>query len=339
MATDAEGLSFKIWELVCCCFISIVGIISNSLVCFIFIRKGPDFRAAPFNKYLMALAIVDLLVSILTVPFYLILSGKVPHPSGLNGIIMCKVSHALPFWLAGASIYLLVVISFERYEALSNPLSAFTNRKSKTAAYVALAAAAGLVPQLPTIIGISYSKEKAQVGQCNYRWDEMARKVIYPIAFTIQYGIPAAVFIINFFRIRKCLAGLDYTLYHSMSNERARIKLMRRKRRTVKIMLLVTLSFLICWTPDHVLYCMYQFNGPKGVAWNSDLYQGALILGFASSCINPLLYAFQSKEFRENCRDVFSSIWPKQRAPRAFRRGPTRNFYPNDKTDKIKLIV
>lgn len=313
------GLEFKVWELVCCCLMLVIGSFSNSFVCLVAIKKGPEFRDVPFNRYLMALAFVDLLVSVLAVPFYLVLAGKIPHPTGIYGAVMCKASHALPFWMAGASIYLLVIISFERYTALSNPLSLYVKRKkTRTTLNILLALFVGLIPQLPTIIGISYSSGTAQVGQCIYVWNKEARKSIYPLTFAIQFVFPGIVFIVNFLRIQKCLAKLDHTLYHNLSCARARVTLMQRKRKTIRVVFLVTLAFFICWTPDHVLYFLFQVSNENETLWNSTYYQVTLILGFSNSCVNPLLYAFQSKEFRKNCKSVFSTIFPKRDTYRTF---------------------
>lgn len=303
------GLDFKVWEFTCCCFMFSLGLVSNAIVCVVVIKKGPKFRAAPFNQFLMGLALVDLLVSVLSVPFYLTLVAEIPHPSGVIGSAVCKISHGLPFWLAGCSIYLLVCISFERYKALKEPLISYArNKKRRNAIYFVASTGASLIPQLPTLIGIEYVESNASVGQCRYAWSSKSRRVIYPIGFVIQFVIPGTVFIVNFLRIRKCLKHLDETLYRNISDERVRQALMRRKKRTVRIVFLVTAAFFICWTPDHVMYLMYQYYGQSELAWNSDLYQAALVLGFFSSCINPLLYAFQSKDFRDHCKSVFATM-------------------------------
>ena len=109
------GLRFTLKELILCFLISLIGLANNSVVFFVNSKQSPKLRAASFNRYQNALAVVDLLVSVTVTHFFAILLGKIPHCQKYAGIIMCKISHGLPFWLAGISMYLLVEISIERY--------------------------------------------------------------------------------------------------------------------------------------------------------------------------------------------------------------------------------
>ena len=130
------GLRFQVWELTCYCCIFIAGVMGNSVLCLVVWKSGPAFRRVPFNIYLMALAIADLLLAVVCLPVYVMSSSIYNHPGGQDGLILCKVitGYLLQFWLAGVSIFLLVIISFERCSAIRDPFQARTQTTSRKTA-------------------------------------------------------------------------------------------------------------------------------------------------------------------------------------------------------------
>ncbi len=313
-----ERFPLRAWELVCYCIIFIVGAIGNSIVCLVVLKSGPNFRSVPFNVYLMALAFTDLLISVLGLPIYIMSTSAFPHPSGKSGESMCKAitGYLIPFWLGGASIYLLVFISFERYSAINRPMQARMKTASKKTAFCIVSSwLIGLIIQIPTIVGVTYVDKAPMVGNCCvYTWKTaLVRDSIYACTFTFQYGIPALLFIFNFVRIRNCLAKLDNTLKFAFGsgNLKQQLQVMKRKRRTVRTVFFASLAFFVCWTPNNIMFFLFQYVNVSKIDWHSVLFQSGMLLGFASSCINPLLYCFQSKEFRSHCKRVIKKMYSK----------------------------
>ena len=333
-----SGLAFKIWELVCYCLIAILGLAGNSLVCLVVLKNGPVFRRAPFNILIMSLAIADILLSLVAIPFYLLLTAIIPHPDGIAGTVLCKVSHTVPFWLAGVSIYLLVAISFERYEAVKDPLAAYTRSgfTKRTRFFISGAWLIGFVIQLPTVIGIKYDNTDAKVGNCVYILSKNTRKIIYPFTFFAQFVIPALIFIVNFIRIYKCMSMIGSNLRSHFSGDVPK-KILQRKRRTVKVIFTASLAFFICWTPNNTMYFLFQYFNK--VAWNSDLYQIGVVLGFLNSCINPFLYAFQSADFRENCLKILRKATRGKAVGSSFTGSTSNGFFSDGYADTKKLIT
>lgn len=307
------GLELKVWEVICYCIIFAMGLIGNVTICLVVLKSGPSFRLVPFNVYLMALAMTDLTIAVVCLPIYVMSTSTFPHPDGTRGIAFCKIltGYFIPFWLGGVSIYLLVVISFERLTAVRKPLVARTRSASrKTYAYIVFAWLIGLVIQLATLVGVTYSKSDPTIGNyCSYISESPAvRTSIYACTFTLQYVVPAVIFIINFYRIQKCLTKLDDNLKRSFGDGRQQLKVMEKKKKTVRIVFVVSVAFFVCWTPNNVMYFLFQYGG-MDIAWDSDLYQAGIVLGFFNSCINPFLYAFQSQDFRSHCRKIFKKMF------------------------------
>ena len=286
------------------------------MVCLVVVKSGPKFRLVPFNVYLMALSVTDLCLALTCLPVYVMSTSKFQHPSGNAGSVFCKIisGYLLPFWLAGASIYILVIISFERYEAVSRPFCHRTRRaKVRTCLGIAFAWFMGLLIQMPTIIGEQYASNHvyATVGNyCMFTWkNPTVITGIYALTFGLNYVMPALILTMNFYRTKKCIDKLDESLQRSFADKRYHDAILTKKRKSVRIVFVVTLAFFVCWTPNNVMYFLFQYWDQKDIAWNSNVFQIGIILGFFSSCINPLLYAFQSKDFRKNCATIIRKIF------------------------------
>ena len=227
-------------------------------------------------------------------------------------VFFCR--YVIPFWLSGVSIYLLVIISFERYEAVSNPFLARTKTASKwTALYIIMAWVISSAINAPTIVGIGYIESDSfpknyYVGNyCTYIWNPTT-KVIFSFTFVFQFTVPAVVFILNLLRIRHCLNKLDTSLTHGFQDSQQQCTVIARKKRTVRIVFIASLMFFVCWTPNNAMYFTSQF-GLKGNDWNSPIYQAGILIGFFNSCINPFIYAFISKDFRDRCKKVLREMF------------------------------
>ena len=311
----AAKFELRSWELACYTLILVIGVLGNALVILVIKKSGQSpqhrFSDVPFNIYLMALAIVDLSLSIICLPVYIMSTSVFNHPTGIAGDIFCKVvtGNVLQFWLAGVSIYLLVLISFERYTAISRPFITRLGATRNTFVYIGLAWLFGLARELPVLIGMRYTATNATVGTSCYFWPgELPNVLIFSCLFVSEYLAPAVIFLINFYRIKKHLSRLDATLNTTLRDAKQRVKIMKNKTRSIRIVLVVLVAFLVCWTPNNIMYLLFQYGNMSEVRTNSNNYQIGIILGFSSCCLNPFLYAFQSREFRIHCGKVFKKV-------------------------------
>ena len=74
-----------------------------------------------------------------------------------------------------------------------------------------------------------------------------------------------------------------------------------KKFRSAKITASVTMAFIVCWLPYYVL--MFRFG--LGIKTDSLLFaRVSFILGMCKCVMNPFIYAWQKKAFREKCASV-----------------------------------
>ena len=308
------GLELKAWELICYCILFVVGVIGNLIVCVVVMKsrsRSGRMRDVPFNIYLMSLAIADMALAVVSLPVYLLSTTTFSHPTGTKGTILCKLftGYLLPFWFGSVSVYTLVIISFERYTAISKPFVAMTKSVSKvTALYIGSAWLIGLVLQLTTIVGVGYHPSHGRYS--DYIWSKTTGTIAYATAFTFQYVVPAIILVVNFYRIERCLAKIEKSLRSKFKNDQF-MSIMKAKKKTIRIVCVVSAAFFICWTPNAVMYFLFKYAGSHS-SWRTDIYRASIVLPFFNSCVNPFLYAFQSKEFQGHCKKVFKQIFPRQ---------------------------
>ncbi|XDV42847.1 hypothetical protein PO909_011441 [Leuciscus waleckii] len=73
---------------------------------------------------------------------------------------------------------------------------------------------------------------------------------------------------------------------------------------TLMVMMVVTV-FVICWMPFHIVQLVSVFVQQH----NATLSQLAVILGYANSCANPILYGFLSDNFRRSFQRILCLRW------------------------------
>eukprot|EP00112_Aurelia_sp_Birch-Aquarium-sp1_P003604 Seg1405.6 transcript_id=Seg1405.6/GoldUCD/mRNA.D3Y31 product="Phe13-bombesin receptor" protein_id=Seg1405.6/GoldUCD/D3Y31 len=304
------------WRIVCFGFIIFLGLTGNLIVCLVMAMSGRRLRSVPFNVYIVSLAATDLCLAVIGIPIYMFSKSSFNHPTGLAGTVLCKIitGNLIPFWLAGSSVYVLVLISFERFYAIRDPFLARTRVTSKKTICAVLSAwIVGLMVQIPVIAGAEYSEKNATVSRyCTYKWKSKTTTFsIYLASLAVQYGVPAFLLILNFVRIQRCLGNLDGVLKRQMAGQspihnRAIVK---QKKKTVQIVFIVVIAFFVCWTPNTVMFFVFQYGGNSSLSPKSDAFGMSVVLAFSSAWINPLLYSFQSAEFRAHCMKIFRKIY------------------------------
>ena len=70
--------------------------------------------------------------------------------------------------------------------------------------------------------------------------------------------------------------------------------------------LMVCCGFVICWTPNEILFGLSMVGYP--VDFTSWFYHFTAVLVFTNSCINPFIYAAKYHEFQRAVRRMMSKL-------------------------------
>nr|P30553.1 RecName: Full=Gastrin/cholecystokinin type B receptor; Short=CCK-B receptor; Short=CCK-BR; AltName: Full=Cholecystokinin-2 receptor; Short=CCK2-R [Rattus norvegicus]AAA40925.1 cholecystokinin receptor [Rattus norvegicus] len=88
------------------------------------------------------------------------------------------------------------------------------------------------------------------------------------------------------------------------------------KKRVVRMLLVIVLLFFLCWLPVYSVNTWRAFDGPGAQrALSGAPISFIHLLSYVSACVNPLVYCFMHRRFRQACLDTCARCCP--RPPRA----------------------
>ncbi|XP_051793739.1 B2 bradykinin receptor-like [Acanthochromis polyacanthus] len=279
--------------------ISVLGIILNVFVLMVFWLHKTACNVVEI--YLINLAAADLIL-MLSLPF---LAVNVQKRFNWNfSETMCKL---LPFSIsmnAYCSIYIVVLVSIDRYLALVHPLTHGRMRRpfcAKLACVVVWCVC--FLLNVPVLIcrEVEHHPEK-NVSRCILSYSDQTDKAINILNVILNFIIP--ILIISFCTL-KIIQALRNTLRDSYSTE-------GKEQKATTLILAVLLAFLICWVPFHVfkiLDLLSRYNIVGGCELRLSWFQQiSIYLPFFNSVLNPILYVCVGKNFRKKVKETFSQM-------------------------------
>ncbi|XP_063708943.1 neuropeptide SIFamide receptor-like [Culicoides brevitarsis] len=289
--------------------ICIVGVCGNVAVVVV-VAQSPTMRS-PTNLFIANLAVADILVNILCLPFTLI--GNL-FPAWILGIFFCKTVSYLQGVSVSASVNTLTAISLERMAAINFPFlsGSMTQNKYKVAVIVIWFVA--LTINLPWLF--VFKLEPLSPGSlakvCIELWPtQQSGDIFFLIAnLFICYLGPLMV-------ISVCYV----IIWNRVSNRRLPREIVvnrkndiytKSKMKVLKMLLVVILVFTFSWLPLYALCSFIKFFWvPRDD--NEHISETIIIflpifqlLGATNSCINPILYAFMNHKFRVGFKNIIS---------------------------------
>lgn len=280
-----------IYSVVC-----LVGLCGNSMVIYVILRYAKMKTAT--NIYILNLAIADELL-MLSVPF-LVTSTLLRHWP--FGSLLCRLVLSVDAVNMFTSIYCLTVLSVDRYVAVVHPIKAARYRRPSVAKAVNLAVwALALLIILPILI---FSKTEANTDgtrACTIAMPEPKQQwlvafVLY--TFLMGFLLPVGAISLCYILI---IAKLRVVALKAGWQQRK-----RSERKITLMVLMVVTVFVICWMPFYVVQLVNLFVEAGGDATISQL---SVILGYANSCANPILYGFLSDNFKRSFQRLLCLRW------------------------------
>ncbi|XP_049799818.1 neuropeptide CCHamide-1 receptor-like [Schistocerca nitens] len=297
------------------------GVLGNGTLVLIFIRHR-NMRSSP-NLYILSLALGDLLVILICVPF---ISTIYTVESWPYGMVICKLAETAREVSVSVSVFTLTALSVERYCAIAGPVAGASRRVGPLllAAIWLLAAAAAVPTALYTQvteeaineceagalrrIQVCYPFPKelaAPVVTARVQLDN--RPVLRPAAscdtsccaggrFAVHYALPLVLISIFYslmaVRLRRGLPG-----------EAPQRHIRSQRQRVARTLLTFVGVFFICFLPQHV-FSLWFYWASSSVQEYNDWWHALRILGFclsfANSCANPVALYCVSCTFRKH---------------------------------------
>ncbi|XP_067901753.1 somatostatin receptor type 1-like [Heterodontus francisci] len=277
-----------IYAIVC-----LIGLVGNSMVIFVILRYAKMKTAT--NIYILNLAIADELF-MLSVPF---LSASAALQRWPFGSLMCRTVLSVDGINQFTSVFCLTVLSVDRYVAVVHPIKAARYRRPTVAKIINICVwILSLIVILPIIIFAGTAPTQDGEVVCNFLWPQPSWSVAFVI-YTFLLGFLIPVFAI-------CLCYILIIVKMRVVALKAGWQQRRRSEKKItRMVLMVVTVFVICWMPFYVVQLANVFLSRL----DTTVTHLCVILSYANSCANPILYGFLSDNFKRSFQRILCFRW------------------------------
>ncbi|XP_015248323.1 galanin receptor type 1b [Cyprinodon tularosa] len=280
--------------------IFVIGVLGNSLVMLVIGRVKPSGGAralSPTNIFIVNLSVADLLFLLFCVPLHATIYSL---PEWVFGAFLCKFGHFFTTVSMLVSILTLVAMSVDRYIAVvRSKSSACVRSRRKALVGLCVIWSMSLLCSVPVAQSYVLTSHPSAPNK-TFCWEigSGASRRPYKVSI-LMLG-----FVLPLLLICCCYIRVLWHLHKKMKNMSKRSELSKRK--TAQTIILVVTGFTICWMPHHIIAMWAEFGT---FPLNNTTFALRIVshcLSYGNSCINPILYAFLSENFRKACRQVFA---------------------------------
>ena len=273
--------------------IILVGTFGNTLV--ITVVRTTRTMHTTINFLLVNLAVADLLTLLWLIPAEAL--RFLDHPGGDLGNFLCKfvTQNSLPMVTLSISGVTLTFISLERYHALLRPMSTRFRLRTDNVKFVIAGIWLFCIAVLtPFAFFVEYDK---QSQTCMDKWSEIPGGNIYFAFLASPMVIALLIICFCYFRLIKELYFSNTIMSESTATSEDDN---RSKRKIVKLLLILTCAFLVCFAPYITSVLIYAATTQSPLVF----YKISLSLMYSNSCVNPVVCAFQSENYRNGFKRV-----------------------------------
>ena len=242
------------------------------------------------------------------------------------GALWCKLSRYVVYTSLFIGIYTIVLMSIDRFSALVFPLKSVRFRTKRNMNIgLAFVLVFSVVINIPVVIlYTSYEQtsnrsngsrtvDTLTLGKCELQTvrsetssPEVTLSIVYFTSFSIfSYFLPVvsigAMHMIIFFKLVR--AG---SLRYSNPSSHAAIH-----TRAARIVVVIFITFVVCWTPLHVIYSLFLYTDLQNQISLLQLnvaIDASNAMATLNSCANPYLYILTSSEYRAKLRSLITRV-------------------------------
>lgn len=273
--------------------IILLGVSGNSLVIYV-VYQFRNLHTVT-NFFIANLAVADLLVNALCLPFTLMatLSGEWKF-----GQVMCYLLPYAQGLAVHVSTITLSVIALDRYRSIIHHTETKMS-KDVCAVVISITWMASAVLASPLAIFREYVTfdltPDHSIQGCVEKWPgSSADGTVYSVAmFLLQYGLPLSV-------ISYAYVCIWSKLRKHVSPGGGHIERHRRRQKTTKMLASVVAVFAVSWLPFHAFQLAVDID--SSVLDMKDfklLYTVFHIIAMCSTFANPILYGWMNRNYRE----------------------------------------
>ncbi|XP_042207059.1 neuropeptide SIFamide receptor-like [Homarus americanus] len=301
--------SFNTGLLLCLSYVVvfILGLIGNCFVIAVVFRT-PRMRT-PTNYFIVNLAMADVLVIVFCLPATLLSSIYYPW---MLGWIMCKLVAYVQAVSVSASVNSLVAVSLDRFLAIWFPLKLqiTTERARALIVIIWIMAVASAIPYSIYFETQVFYKQAPDLIVCVEMWPSRQAERFYFLIAHLLFCYLLPLLLIIFFYVMIWIRVASRHIPGDSRDAAVHEMQQRSKVKVVKMLVVVVIIFMLSWLPLYVIFTRIKLGDELGETEGAVLAivtPMAQWLGSSNSCINPILYAFFNKKYRNGFLAIVKS--------------------------------
>ncbi|XP_078510006.1 putative G-protein coupled receptor 33 [Lissotriton helveticus] len=213
------------------------------------------------------------------------------------GLVMCKVVYTLMSLCMYASVFILTIISLDRYILVLHPVWARRYRTPRRATIICYFIwSAAFMFSAPCLVfqGLRHYEKNKTICIINYSFSDdwktpevrTRRTKIRLYLFFIKFLI---AFLLPFMVITFCYVSIAFKM---------NVRSLSRSSKLIKVIMVSVVSFFVGWTPVHLFSCLSFFRGsvPQVLVQASTL--AITIASCVNACFTPIFYIFIGDNFK-----------------------------------------
>ncbi|XP_036605659.1 N-formyl peptide receptor 2-like [Trichosurus vulpecula] len=225
------------------------------------------------------------------------------HRNWPFGRALCKLHGAMNNLNLFASVFLVSLFSVDRCVTILWPLWARKHRRPQLAALGAMGAwimalafcsTSLIIKDTITYQGITYCYNNYDIWNETHGNHELWKKIAIPRYHALIIIRSVCGFVGPMVVIVVCYGLISAKLWQNQ---------LASSGRPFRVLMAVVVAFFLCWLPFHVLQWVEFISSLKNhqVLYTIVQRLGAVVtsLAFLNSCLNPVLYVFIGRDFRE----------------------------------------
>ena len=295
-AAGAKGDALVVIEFILFFLVGLVAFAGNVLI-FIALYRNPLLRTVT-NVFVFSLAITDLFMSLLVIPFAMV---SVVERSRVLGDDGCQFNGIVNYILGGISLLILTQIAVNRYIRVVRP-SLYPSIYTKRSAGI-MVVCAGMITVILSMVafiglGVKFKQTVANPAHCNILYPSKSAVAFYTIVI-FMYNVPTSIVIaVCYALVYRKIRGHNLVMKEaSRKSDAARVHGVEESAMT-KVFAAVLVGFYLCWIPAFIANVLNAVTAIKPDAHAYSTFYHLLPV-YTSSMINPIIYATFSKMFRD----------------------------------------
>lgn len=297
------SIGILILEVAILLIINIAAFVGNLLVCIASYRNQRLRSAA--NVYMIALAITDILAATITTPMTLasIMKGR-----WVFGIYGCRIQGFFAHFLVYTSMYTLALMAVNRYFRIVKPKyykKIFGGRRPLCLIAVVWVFVA-LFVSTPPAAGLARFEFEPGVSlyMCILDFKTPTGGVVFLFLVLIFFVILSmALIIASYVQVSRAIRQHQQNLQLTLkTTRRGMTNVSVEEIKITKTLFILVMAFVLCWIPVYSVVSIIRTGLDSTMTNEGSLIATYLI--FLSSAINPYIYAFSHRIFRNEFKRI-----------------------------------